>query len=103
VALDAGQTYYIAAFSQSGAFQALTLSPNFSPPDGNAIMSPFIQLGTVATENNSIFQFPDTIQGAPADSAIIAANFEFQPVPEPSALAMLGLSSLALLARQRRR
>jgi len=101
VALSASQTYYVAAFSPSGAFQALTLSPNLAPPDGMAIMSPDIQLGMVASENNGVFQFPDMVEG-PADSAIIAANFEFEPVPEPATFALIGAGSLALLAARRR-
>ena len=102
VTLDADQTYYIAAFSPSGAFQALALSPNFAPPDGIAVTSPDIQLGTIATENNGIFQFPDNTTGAPPDSAIIAANFEFTPVPEPATFNLLGIGSLAFFARRRR-
>ncbi len=102
VTLDASQVYYIAAFSASGPFQALVLSPNLAPPDGNAIMSPDIQLGTVASANNGIFQFPGVIEYVP-DSAIIAPNFEFTAVPEPSTFGLFGLGSLAFLARQRRR
>jgi hypothetical protein len=101
VALTAGQTYYLAAFSPSGEFQALTLSPNLAPPDGMAIMSPDIQLGMVANEDGGVFQFPDTVQG-PADTAIIAANFEFEPVPEPASFAFVAAGSLALLAARRR-
>jgi hypothetical protein len=101
VSLMANQTYYLAAFSSSGAFQAVTLSPNFAPPDGNAIMSPYIQLGSVATENGGVFQFPDMVQG-PNDAAIIAANFEFQPVPEPATFSLLGVGSLAWLAKRRK-
>jgi hypothetical protein len=101
VALTAGQTYYLAAFSPSGEFQALTLSPNLVPPDGMAIMSPDIQLGSVATENNGVFQFPDNVQGV-ADSAIIAANFEFAVAPEPATLAIVGAGLSVLLAARRR-
>lgn len=101
VALTAGQTYYLAAFSPSGEFQALTLSPNLTPPDGMAIMSPDIQLGMVANEDGGVFQFPDTVQG-PADSAIIAANFEFAVAPEPASFAIVGAGLSVLLAARRR-
>ncbi|HTR41993.1 MAG TPA: DUF4082 domain-containing protein [Pseudomonadales bacterium] len=102
VDLTAGQTYYLAAYSPSGAFSALALSPNITPADGNAIMSPDIQLGTAAYANNGVFEFPGVTESVP-DSAIIAPNFEYAPVvPEPSTLYLLGAGSLALLIRRRR-
>lgn len=99
VTLTAGNTYYIAVFSPG--FQTVALSPNILPPDGSAEMSPDIQLGTVAWENNGTFEFPD-LTSAPVDSALIGANFEFQPVPEPSVICLAGLGSLAVLAVRRR-
>jgi hypothetical protein len=39
---------------------------------------------------------------SPGDSASFTSVFVVQPVPEPTAITLLGLGSLALLARRRR-
>jgi hypothetical protein len=102
VTLMADQTYYIAAYNPGGAFQTVVLGEGLNPPDGTALMSPYIQLGNAADANNGVFQFPNVVDG-PTDTAIIGANFEFQPVPEPTTLALGGIGALALLAARRRR
>ena len=102
VMLQADQTYYIAAYNPGGAFQTVVLGEGLNPPDGTALMSPYIQLGNAADANNGTFQFPNVVDG-PTDTAIIGANFEFQPVPEPATLALGGIGALFLLAARRRR
>ena len=101
VLLDADQTYYVAAYSPSGPMSAIVVTPTVAP-NGYATMSPDIQLGEVAYSEGSGFSFPSTIDGEP-DFAIIAPNFEFQPVPEPSTLCLLGGSMVGLLVRRRLR
>jgi hypothetical protein len=98
--LLAGQTYYLGAYSPAGPFTCVAVDPN-DPPNGYATMNSDIQLGTVASETNAGFAFPGITENVP-DSAIVAPNFEFQPVPEPSVLASAGVSFLALLAMRRR-
>jgi len=87
--LQAGETYYVAAFSATGPFSAVAVDPNDGAANGYATSSPEIQIGQVAYENNSVFGFPATLDGLPG-SAIIAPNFEFQVVPEPTALGLMG-------------
>lgn len=94
VMLAAGQTYYLGAFSPAGSFQSITVDPN-NPPNGYATMSLDIQLGNVAYAQNSGFAFPSITENLPG-SAIVAPNFEFQPVPEPFSLFSAG--ALVLLA-----
>ena len=93
--LLAGETYYVAAYSAAGALAAVVVTPG-SPPNGYATMSPEIQLGQVAYSSGSGFSFPATTEGN-AGYAIIAPNFEFQAVPEPSMLALLGGGMAGLL------
>jgi hypothetical protein len=100
VLLTAGQTYYLAAFSPAGSFQCVAVAPN-SPPNGFATMNSDITLGNVAWATNSGFAFPSLTQNAPG-SAIIAPNFEFQPVPEPSALPAAAAAILSLVLWRRR-
>jgi hypothetical protein len=100
--LTAGQTYYLAAFAPGGPLSAVVVTPG-AAPNGNATMSSEIQLGLVAYSANSGFTFPGTTDGNPGD-AIIAPNFEFQPVPEPSAAVLLGgTTGLLFLSRRGRR
>ena len=101
VTLTLGQTYYLGEFSPGGVLQSVAVNPSI-PPYGYATMSPEIQLGNVAYENNSNFGFPSTLDGS-TGSAIIAPNFEFQPVPEPGAFCLIGAGALVLPAIRRRR
>lgn len=89
VLLLTGETYYVAAYSASGPLFAVVVTPDISP-NGFATMSPEIQLGQVAYSSGSGFSFPGTTEGN-SGYAIIAPNFEFQVVPEPSMLALLGV------------
>jgi hypothetical protein len=100
VDLTADQTYYLAAFSLSGPLGAIVVTPD-TAPNGFAMMSPDIQLGQVAYSSNSGFTFPSTIDGSTGD-AIIAPNFEFQPVPEPSTILLSGVSFASLLLLRQR-
>jgi hypothetical protein len=100
VQLSLDQTYFVGAYLLSGQYM------NFyaiDPQDGagSATMAPEIQLGAAAMSSASSFTFPDSIEG-PSGSALLAPNFEFQPVPEPSAFWLVGAGSLALLATRRR-
>ena len=98
VLLAAGQTYYVAAYSTTGTFSAVVVTPG-SAPNGYATMSPEIQLGQVAYSANSGFVFPATLDGVAGD-AIIAPNFEYAVVPEPSVWALLGAGALVFLRRR---
>lgn len=93
--LLAGETYYVAAYSAAGPLSAVVVTPG-SPPNGYATMSPEIQLGLAAYSSGSGFSFPATTDGNPG-YAIIAPNFEFQAVPEPSVLALFGGGMVGLL------
>jgi len=99
VLLAAGQTYFIAAFSSSGALQTIAVTPD-SGPEGYATMSPAIQLGLAAYSSGSSFVFPGTTDGNPGD-AIIGPNFEFQPVPESSVGYLLVAGTLGLIKLRR--
>jgi hypothetical protein len=101
VMLSAGQTYYLGAYSPAGSFQCIAVVPN-SGPNGYATMSPDIQLGSAANQQNSGFVFPDISPNDPG-SAIVAPNFEFQPVPEPASVGLSGVGALAWFAVRRRR
>jgi hypothetical protein len=99
--LTAGQTYYLGEYSAAGAIQSIAINPNEpSGPDGYATMGPYIQL-EAAAYGNPAFGFPTITEGAPG-SAIVAPNFQFQPVPEPSELGLLGAGLIAVLAKRRR-
>jgi hypothetical protein len=100
VMLLAGQIYYLGAYSPAGSFQSVAVDPN-NPPNGYATMNSDILLGNVAWETNSGFVFPDITENLPG-SAIVAPNFEFQPVPEPSSFAVAAIGTLAWLASRRR-
>jgi len=101
VTLAADQTYYLGAFSPAGSFESIVVIPNDGIGDGYATMSPEIQLGNVAYEQNSDFEFPDITANSPG-SAFIAPNFEFEPAPEPSTLCLLGAGSFVLLMMRHR-
>ena len=90
VTLTAGQTYYLGAYSSAGS---IVFDAETSSLGGFATTSPQIQLGMAALSTNG-FSFPNTLQGDPG-SALLAPNFQFSSVPEPSfvALAILGLGS----------
>lgn len=101
VMLTAGLTYYLGEFSSSGAIQSVAVDPNeLNGPDGYATMASEIQLDSAAWQTNGVFEFPSVTAGSPG-SAIIAPNFEFQPVPEPSTLSLAGVSMVLMLARRR--
>lgn len=99
VLLTAGQTYYVAVYSPSGPFPFYVVGPN-ADPNGYATMSPEIQLGIIAYSPNAGFAFPSTTAGLPGD-AIIAPNFQFQAVPEPSTLCLLGGTIILPFLRRR--
>jgi hypothetical protein len=104
VMLAANQMYFLAAY-QPNSFESVVVGPNFDPPSGYAIMSPDIQLDGAAAEQNfgdNGFIFPTEDVESPG-AAIVAPNFEFEAVPEPSTFCLLGTASLALLALRRRR
>jgi Domain of unknown function (DUF4082) len=100
VMLTAGQTYYLAAYS-AAPFQFYDAGPDANPSYGNVTMSPEIQLGAVAYSPNAGFAFPSTTEGS-HDDAIIAPNFQFEAVPEPSTFYLLSGGSIILLAMWRR-
>jgi hypothetical protein len=100
VPLEAGDTYYLAAYDPAGTPSAIVVTPG-SAPNGYATMSEKIQLGEVAYSSGAGFEFPGTTDGTIGD-AIIAPNFEYETVPEPSAPALLGGASVALLWHRRR-
>lgn len=98
--LIANQTYYLGEYSSSGTIQSIAVDPNEpGGSDGYATMGPGIQLGAAAY-GNPVFGFPATTEASPG-SAIIAPNFEFQPVPEPSVLGLTGAGLAGLLALRR--
>lgn len=101
VMLTPGLTYYLGEFSSSGAIQSVAVYPTEpSGPDGYATMASEIELDDAAWQTNAIFEFPSVTAGSPG-AAIIAPNFEFQTVPEPSILSLAGVSVILLLARRR--
>lgn len=97
--LEGGQTYYVAAYSASGELLAVVVTPDIAP-NGYATMSPQIQLGKVAYSSDTGFSFPGTTEGT-VGYGIIAPNFEFQVVPEPSVMALFGLGIAGLLVGRR--
>lgn len=103
IMLAPGQTYYLGEFSSSGAIQSVAVDPNEpSGPDGYATVASEIQLDSAAWQTNAVFEFPSVTAGSPG-SAIIAPNFEFQSVPEPSVLSLAGVCMVLLAARRRYR
>jgi hypothetical protein len=101
VMLTAGQTYYLAAYSPAESFPFYVVGPDANPSDGNATMSPEIQLGAAAYTPDAGFAFPSTTEGSSGD-AIIAPNFQFEAVPEPSIFCLLGSGTIILMAVRRR-
>ena len=99
VALTQNQTYYLGEFSTLGPIESVVVDPGDGAPFGYAITDPEIQLGNVAYEANSDFGFPSVVDGSP-NSAIIAPNFEFQPVPEPSTIWLVYAGLLVFSARR---
>jgi len=90
--LAANQTYFLAAYlmnSPAGAFQFYAVGPDVDEPGGQATMSPEIQLGSIAYTPDAGFAFPSITEGSGGD-AVIAPNFQFQAVPEPSTFCLLG-------------
>jgi hypothetical protein len=100
VMLTAGQTYYLAAYS-AASLQFYDAGPDANPSYGNVTMSPEIQLGVIAYTPDAGFAFPSTTEGS-QDDAIIAPNFKFEAVPEPSTFYLLGGGLIILLAMWRR-
>jgi len=92
VLLAADQTYYLAAYIPVGTLSAVVVTPG-SDPNGYATLSGAVQLGQVAYNSNAGFVFPATLDGVGGD-AIIAPNFEYEVVPEPAAVDLLGVGSL---------
>lgn len=100
--LAANQTYYLGEYSPSGTIQSVAIDPNEpAGSDGYAIMGPDIQL-EAAAYGSPAFGFPTVTEGAPG-SAIIAPNFQFQPVPEPAVSGLAGAGLTGLLALRRKR
>jgi hypothetical protein len=92
--LTSGHTYYLAAYS-STPFSFYVVGPD-AEPGGQATMSPEIQLGFAAYTPDAGFAFPSVTVGSPGD-AVIAPNFQFQVVPEPSTFCLLGGGATILL------
>lgn len=99
--LLAGQTYYLGACSPTASLYFYVVGPD-SDSGGSATMSPEIQLGIAAYNTGSSFAFPGTTTGNPGD-AIIAPNFQFQVVPEPSVSCLLSSVTVILFAIRQRR
>ena len=99
--LLAGQTYYLGARSPNTIYFYL-VGPG-TDGGGSAMMSPEIQLGMVASNANGFFAFPGTIEGQSGD-AVVAPNFLYQAVPEPSMAGLLesGVAVALVTIRQRR-
>jgi hypothetical protein len=100
VRLDAWQTYYLAAFLSGSQACPIVVTPG-NEPNGYATMAPEIELGVVAFKSNSGFAFPSMTAGFPG-YAIIAPNFQFSIVPEPSTLGLLGGGMVLWLGRRRK-
>jgi hypothetical protein len=100
VQLSLDQTYYVGAYLLSGAYMTCyAVVPDTG--DGTATMAPEIPLGMAVKSSAAGFNFPDSIVG-PSNTALVAPNFEFQPVPEPATFWLVGAGSLVLLASRRR-
>ena len=98
--LMGGQTYYLAAHSASGQLLAVVVTPDVLP-NGYGTMSPGIQLGKAAYSSETGFSFQGTTEGTEG-YAIIAPNFQFQVIPEPSIMALLGVGLAGFLVTRRR-
>lgn len=96
VRLTAGDTYFVAAYLPGGSLWAVVVTPTMAP-NGYATMAPDIQLGQVAYSSGSGFSFPGTTDGLPG-YAIIAPNFQFQPVPEPATFGLMALGVWGIVA-----
>jgi hypothetical protein len=92
VTLTAGVTYLLGAYSLDGSVYI----PVVNPPGGSVMTSPEIQLGAAIWSTNGISTFPDTTVGPPG-SAILAPNFEFSDVPEPSVEAFSAVGGAILV------
>lgn len=102
--LTANQTYYLAAYlinSPAGSFQFYVTGPDVTDPNGYATMSPEIQLGSAAYTPSAGFAFPSTTEGSGGD-AVVAPNFQFQAVPEPSTICPLGIGMAGWLVLRRK-
>jgi hypothetical protein len=97
--LTAGLTYYLGAYSPSQTVYFYVVGPD-SDTHGSATMSPNIQLGGLAYNTNSFFAFPSATEGSVGD-AVIMPNFQFEAVPEPSTLCLLGGGAIILVAMLR--
>ena len=75
--------------SPAGSFSFYVVGKDVTEPNGYATMSPEIQLGTVAYTPAAGFAFPSTTEGS-AGNAVVAPNFQFQAVPEPSTYGLFG-------------
>ena len=96
----AGQTYYLSAYSPSQTVYFYFVGPD-SDAGGYAIMSPEIQLSGLAYNTNNAFAFPSTTEGSPGD-AVVMPNFQFEAVPEPSTLGLLGGGIIAFLTMRKK-
>jgi hypothetical protein len=95
VNLNAGMTYYLAAYSTDGQIVLVAAEPS----NGGVVnTSSHIQLGQ-AVYNPSGFAFPNNFTGS-AGSAFLTANFQYV-VPEPSST-MLSIAGAAFACRKRR-
>src|ERR1035437_6552660 len=98
--LIAGETYYLGAYSPSQTVYFYVVGPD-SDTHGYAIMSPEIQLSGAAYNTGNVFAFPSTTISQLGD-AVVMPNFQFQVVPEPSTVCLLGGGTIILLALRKR-
>jgi hypothetical protein len=100
VTLLAGQRYYLGAYGNGGT-TIVTGEDPLSDVGGFATTSPQIQsLNAVYSLTNG-FSFPTTVDND-LGSAIVAANFQFTVVPEPSIIALTLLGGSAVVWRRLR-
>jgi hypothetical protein len=98
IQLSPDQTYFVGAYVTSGELMNFSVA---DPNNGTVIMAPEIQLGMAAESSVAGFNFPDSTE-SPSGYVFLAPNFEFQPVPEPATLWLVGTGLLALLATRHR-